>query len=115
MRILICEDNALVAMMVEELLVDLGHQPVGIADAMTPALEAAEAGAAEVALVDLGLADGPTGLALVAELRRRGVPSVIVSGRSEALPENHGAAAVVLKPIDEGDLIAAIEVAGRAG
>ena len=117
MKIYICEDNALVAMMIEDLVVDLGHQCAGIADASGPALRGAEATGAELALVDLDLADGPTGLRIVQALARRGVPSIIVSGQAGSAPPNHGAAAILTKPIDEAALasaIASVEAAARA-
>ena len=108
MRIYVCEDNALVAMMIEDLVLDLGHECAGIADASDPALRGCEATGAELALVDLDLADGPTGLKLVADLADRGVPSVVVSGQAGAVPLGHRAAALVTKPIDEAALAAAI-------
>lgn len=115
MKIFICEDNALVAMMLEDLIADLGHEPVGIADTSRRALEGIDLSGAELALVDLDLADGPTGLGLVADLRRRGVPAIIVSGQTATVPLDHGAVALVPKPIDEHAFIAAIDAAAAAG
>ena len=115
MKIYVCEDNALVAMMIEDLVVDLGHDCAGVADASGPALRGCEATGAELALVDLDLADGPTGLTLVADLAARGVPAIIVSGQAGAVPSGHRAAALVTKPIDEAALAAAIASVERGG
>ncbi len=117
MRIAICEDNALVAMMIEDLVLGLGHECACIADASGPALCLCEETCADLALVDLDLADGPTGLMLVAALADRGVPSIVVSGQVGAVPPGHRAAALVSKPIDEAALAAAIAAVegGEAG
>lgn len=116
MRIFICEDNPVVTMMLEDVVADLGHAVAGTADAGGAALEACLASGAELALVDLDLADGPTGLDLVAALATRGVPSIVVSGQTASVPQGHRAAALVPKPIDEGGLAAAIaSVSARAG
>lgn len=108
MRIFICEDNAIVALMLEDVVADLGHEPVGVADASDVALEGAVAAGAELVLVDVDLADGPTGLGLVAELARRGIPSIVVSGQVATVPKGHGASALLSKPIDEEALAGAI-------
>lgn len=114
MRVFICEDNPIIAMMLEDLVADLGHTVVGMADAAGPALRACLEAGAELALVDLDLADGATGLDLVGRLAGHGVPSIIVSGQTGSVPHGHRAAALVPKPIDEKALAGAIASVGRA-
>ena len=67
-RILIIEDEALVAMELRFVLEDLGHEVVGTAaDAKSARALAAETDI-DLALVDIHLSDGPTGVALGREL-----------------------------------------------
>jgi len=59
-RIMIVEDEMLVALELEAILEDLGHAPVGIAPDMPMALELANT-RPDLAIVDLNLRDGLTG------------------------------------------------------
>jgi DNA-binding response OmpR family regulator len=60
-RVLIVEDEFLVADDVKAALEDFGHEVVGIAADTAEALDAARTGRPDLALVDLNLSDGPTG------------------------------------------------------
>lgn len=108
MRIFICEDNPIVTMMLEDIVADLGHSLAGTADMAEPALRGCLQSGADLALVDLDLADGPTGLGLVRDLAHHGIPSIVVSGQVATVPPGHLAAALVAKPIDERVLAGAI-------
>ncbi len=60
--ILIVEDEFLISLEMEEVVRELGHEPVGIADTLAGALElASRAERIDLALVDVNLADGATG------------------------------------------------------
>lgn len=114
-RVLIVEDNPLVAMMLEDLVADLGHRHLGSEDMAGPALRGRVEAGAEPALVDLDLADGPTGLGLVDALAGRGIASIMVSGQIGSVPERHGATALLPKPIDERALAGAIAAVRGVG
>lgn len=58
-RILIVEDQPLIAMTLEDAVIGLGHEIVGVAACKADALPLGEI--ADVALVDVFLLDGPTG------------------------------------------------------
>lgn len=58
--ILIVEDEFLIAVEMEEVVRELGHESAGIADDMQSALDKADE-TIDVALVDINLADGATG------------------------------------------------------
>ena len=109
MRVLVCEDNPIIAMELEYLLEAAGHTVVGIAPRSTTAIAAARDHHPDAALVDLGLADGRTGIRVAGELRRLGIPYLIVSGELGFLPENHGAAALLEKPVSGPVLLEALE------
>ena len=106
MRVLICEDNILLALELEFILADLGHEAVGKAVRSTDCFAKAEALRPDVVLVDLNLADGRTGPGLVRRLLVEGIPAVIVSGEVGFLPSDHGAVAVLDKPVDTRALAA---------
>ena len=67
-RILIIEDEALVAMELRFILEDLGHQVVGVAATARAARDLVRENDVDLALVDIHLSDGPTGIALGREL-----------------------------------------------
>ena len=112
MRLLVCEDNPIIAMELEYLLEGAGHTVVGIAARSTAAISLARDHQPDAALVDLGLADGRTGLLVAVELRRLAIPFVIVSGELGFLPEDHGAAALLEKPVRGTALLEALEGIG---
>ncbi|OEO32364.1 hypothetical protein VW23_012035 [Devosia insulae DS-56] len=109
-KILVVEDEILVAIEFENLLYDLGHQPVGIAADSRQAL--ALANEAEVAFVDLNLVDGPTGVELGRALAGRGVTVVYMTANPEQLGKGvAGTIGVIAKPADNTELRQAVDYA----
>ena len=110
-RILIVEDEMLVAMELEAILEDLGHQPVGIA----PDLETADVYSEEkldLALVDLNLRDGLTGPEIGRRLSERGVTVLFITANPRLLGDGiAGTVGVLTKPTDEATVRAAIDYA----
>lgn len=110
-RILIVEDEMLVAMNLEAILEELGHEPVGI----VPDLQTAQAYRDEpidLALVDLNLRDGCTGPQIGAQLCEKGVAVVFVTANPGILGEGiAGAIGVITKPTDEQIVKAAVDYA----
>src|SRR5690349_12359357 len=100
-RILIVEDEMLVAMELESILQDLGHVPVGIA----PDLQTAERLADEpldLALVDLNLRDGLTGPEIGKRLGERGASVLFITANPRLLGDGiAGTIGVLTKPTDE--------------
>jgi DNA-binding response OmpR family regulator len=76
---MVVEDEAIIAMSLEDGLSDKGFQVVGPFSACVDALKALESTTPDLAIVDAVLSDGPC-LELARELRRRGVPFMIYSG-----------------------------------
>ena len=78
-RILIVEDEPMLALMLEELLVDAGFGITGVAGRLATALAMIEGGTYDAAVLDANLAGvsaDPAGQALTA----RGVPFLVLSG-----------------------------------
>ena len=108
MNILICEDNPVIAMDLSWILEDLGHQICGIADTAIKGMEECAHNKPDLVMVDLNLAEGGTGLALVNTLADLNIPSVIVSCETHTLPKMTWAKAVVSKPFNEATLAQAL-------
>ena len=67
-RVLIVEDEALVALTLEDVLTEAGYAVCGIADRPAQALEIARVLEPDIAVIDVRLAGGGDGIALAAEL-----------------------------------------------
>ena len=76
---MVVEDEAIIAMSLEDGLSDEGFRVVGPFSACADALAALETATPDLAILDAVLSDGPC-LELARELRDRGVPFVIYSG-----------------------------------
>ena len=110
-RILIVEDEMLVAADIEATLEDLGYVSVGIAPDTEAALRLSEA-APDVALVDLNLRDGPTGVQIGSLLSERGVGVVFVTANPRTLGDGvPGTLGVVAKPCDDLGIEAVVRYA----
>lgn len=107
-RILVVEDEALVALEIQSGLEDVGHEIVGVADRTAAAGTLARAMKPDLALVDIRLARGDSGLDVAADLTRLGLPCLFVTGNCP-LDRGIGIAVGCLhKPFDEWQLIQAV-------
>lgn len=111
LRVLIVEDEALVAMELEGMLGLAGHVAVAQADDVASAIEAAEATRPDLALVDMQLADGASGLSVAAALGERGVPVLFATGNPPSADQGDVALGCLQKPISDQALAAAIAAA----
>ena len=78
-KILVVEDEPLIAMMLEDFLETLGHHVSASCDNVAEALGKAEEGGFDVAILDVNL-KGEAVWPVAERLRSRGVPFVIASG-----------------------------------
>ena len=113
-RILIVEDEILVALEVEAVLEDVGYQVVGIAPDLQSAMRLADQ-PVDLALVDLNLRDGMTGPEIGRRLcERRGIAVLFVTANPRCLGDGiAGAIGVVTKPANETAMRAAVDYALR--
>ena len=97
-RILIVEDEPIIALNLEDVLIDAGFQIAGVAGKLEKALALIESCACDAAIVDANLAGvsaSPVAIALAA----RGLPFIIMSGYSpEQLQSVFPGALFVQKP-----------------
>jgi CheY-like chemotaxis protein len=104
-RILVVEDEMIVAMLIEDILADAGATVVGPAARVARALDLLEEEEAlDGALLDVNLA-GEMTTPVAEELRRRGIPFAFATGYGAAgVPEGFAGQPLLQKPFQEHDL-----------
>lgn len=107
-RILIVEDEPLVAFDAEHVLTESGYEVVGPVDSVEAALELVREKKIDLALIDLGLTDGGNGVEVAAAARREGMHVLFVTGRCPKGGASLGLGCLE-KPFSQGQLRAAIE------
>ena len=114
-RILIIEDEALVAMELRFVLEDLGHEVVGSAADARAARNMVRETDVDLALVDIHLSDGPTGVELGRCLaQEEGVTVLYMTANPGMVREGvAGTLGVLSKPTDEWAVQKAVDYALR--
>ena len=82
-RILLVEDEPLIAMMLEDFLDVLGKQVAGTADNVAEAMKLLNGGEVEAAILDLNLRGGEKSIPVAEALEARGIPFVFATGGSD--------------------------------
>ncbi len=115
LRVMIVEDEMLLALDLEDMLIDAGHTVVGQASDMVQAIALAEKvdGAVDVAIMDVNLARGTNGVETAAVLRDRfDVPSLFVSAnldeRTRAQAQASRPLGFVGKPYSEREVLSSL-------
>jgi CheY-like chemotaxis protein len=109
LRVLIVEDEMLLAMNIEDMLLDQGHEVAGIASRLGPALALARDGAFDVAMLDVNLA-GDRSFPVADLLIERGIPFLFATGYGlDGIDEKYRDRPVIQKPFRAADLAALIE------
>ena len=107
-RVLILEDEVLLAMNLQDMLTDLGHQVMGIATRVDKAITLAHDGDFDFAILDINVA-GTLSFPVADILRGRGIPFIFASGYGVmGARGTHGCNQVLSKPYDRRDLDLAI-------
>lgn len=79
LRLLVIEDEAMVAFLIEDMLVEMGHEIGAVASRMQQALDLARTGTFDFAIIDVNL-DGQPSYPIADVLRERGIPFVFATG-----------------------------------
>lgn len=111
MKILIVEDEYLVARSLTFLLQTMGNEVVGVADDVASAISEAERSQPQIAFVDIQLAQGDSGLVAAAELQKRGVICIFLTGNPPGGPRPDLALGCLPKPFSDVGLTGAIKIA----
>ncbi|MDB5643255.1 MAG: response regulator [Hyphomicrobiales bacterium] len=109
LRVIVVEDEFLVATMIEDMLVEGGHSVLGIADDYDSALALAGAEKPDLALLDIQLIGRRTGLDVARELSQRGVACMFATGNCPGDKARGLALACLHKPFSQRDLLGAID------
>ena len=114
-RVLLIEDNMIIALDIEEMLRELGVEEVLVSGSVTQALRAIEGDKPDFAVLDFNLGE-ESSEPVARELSRRGVPFVLATGYSakEIKFEELGALAMLKKPYDKSDLAGALRNAAAS-
>jgi len=112
MKVLVVEDEPLLAMLLEESLVELGHEVAGSAATVDQALATLDAGEVDFALLDFTLADETDASPVAARLRGQAIPFVYLTGH-RSLPVGQGIpeAPLLAKPFTLDQLDGALRAA----
>jgi CheY-like chemotaxis protein len=99
-RILLVEDEALVAMMIQDVLIESGHSVIGPVSRAAEALHAAKESDFDAAILDINLGDGMA-YPVADILSARGVPFVFVTGyEADTVDDRFRTVPVLQKPIE---------------
>ncbi|MFZ2029000.1 MAG: response regulator [Vitreimonas sp.] len=112
-RILIVDDEFMIALMAEEMVRDFGATPVGPAASVEEAVSFARAGGFDAVLLDVNL-NGLPSEGVARELRRQNIPFVVVTGYG-AVSWAEMDTPVLMKPYDGPAIARALSQALAAG
>ncbi len=111
LRILVVEDDAVIGMMLAEMLEEMGHDVCAIESTEADAVSAADRCKPDLMIVDVLLGDG-NGVSAVTEILRAGpVPHLFVSADISRLRALRPSAVAIQKPYREPELTRAIHLA----
>lgn len=115
-RVLIVEDEGIIARDIQKLLIKLGYQVAGPAGTASEALEAAESNPVDVVLMDIKIRGAIDGIETANEMRRRyRVPVVFLTAHADSTTLGRATQTqpygYVVKPFTESSIKVAIEVA----
>ena len=115
-RILIVEDEALVALTMEDVLLEAGYQVCGIADTVSDALDLARLHGPDLAVIDVRLACGDDGIALAETMAAMGPIRILFAtgNPAEVRQRANAGQGCLAKPFEAGWLLSALEaIQGR--
>jgi CheY-like chemotaxis protein len=104
LRVLLVEDENLVALLLEDMLAELGHTVVGPVARLDKALEIAQREAFDVAILDVNI-NGEEAYPIAEALAARGIPFVFSTGYDkQSLRAPYSDCPALQKPFERHDL-----------
>jgi DNA-binding response OmpR family regulator len=112
LKVLIAEDDLMIADLVEEVLVDEGYEVCGIARTVAEAVALAQHYKPDLAVLDIRLADGGLGTEIAVLLRPLGRLGVLYAtgNMSQVVLTTADGDACISKPYRSVDLLRALEI-----
>ena len=110
LKVLIVEDEALLAMELESLVEEAGHSVVGWATSSAEAKTMVNAIEADIAFVDIHLSDGPSGVDVAEYIGEKKISMVVfMTANPKRIPDHFaGAIGVIAKPYTMNGLTSAL-------
>jgi CheY-like chemotaxis protein len=103
-RVLVVEDDSLVAMLIEDIVTDLGHEVAGSATRLDQALDLARTASFDAAILDVNLG-GQRSFPVADVLKARGIPFIFATGYDgDGLCEGYRDAVMLTKPFQADDV-----------
>jgi CheY-like chemotaxis protein len=113
LQILIVEDESMVAMMIEDMLEDLGHKVIGTSGRMPDASKLVSNATADLAILDVNL-NGEETYPLADSLAAKSIPFIFATGYgSSGIKAEWSGVPVLQKPFQARELAQAINLAIR--
>lgn len=110
-KVLLIEDDPLVALLLEDMIGEMGHEIMGVAATREEAVHTARAGEPGLIITDIVLADRSSGLDAVADIcRERSIPTVVLTGYPDRIRKG-SRKFLVPKPFEYGSLETAVNSA----
>lgn len=117
LRVLLVEDEALVADYLADVVEEAGHIVVHAVATGEQAVALLEAGGIDLAILDISLKGPMTGIEVAGTARARGIPHLFISGSGDPATRTAALATqprgFLLKPFDQGRLVAMLEAGGE--
>ncbi len=111
-KVLIVEDELMIADFLEEILTEAGYEVCGIASTMAEAIEISERRNPNLGVIDMRLSGGESGMAIAAALRRRGNLGVLYAtgNPDHAFLSQAEGEGCITKPYLARDIVSALQV-----
>jgi CheY-like chemotaxis protein len=104
LRVLVIEDESMVAMLLQDMLAEIGCEVIGVASRFNDAVEKAKSLAFDIAILDINL-NGRYSFPIADSLAERGVAFVVATGYgTTSLPESLQRVPILQKPFRQRDL-----------
>jgi DNA-binding LytR/AlgR family response regulator len=111
----IVEDEAIIAMDMEDILTEQGHTVCASSRSYEEAMEKLPTNTADLFLIDIQLKGAKSGIDLAVELNALGIPHIYVSSVRDrellALARKTNAVGYILKPFEQEDVFVALQMA----
>lgn len=107
LRVIVVEDNAVIGMLLTEMILGMGHEVCALERTEKDAVAATLRCKPDLMIVDARLGEGSGIAAVEAILRTWSVPHIFISGAAVDVPRS--GSIVLRKPFLEADLVRAIE------
>jgi DNA-binding response OmpR family regulator len=112
-RILVAEDNALIGMLLEQMLTTMGHDVCAVEATENATVVSAARYRPDIVIADVGLREGSGINAVETILRSQSVAHIFVTGDHDAVRARIPNAVILEKPFNEAKLAGAIRMVIR--